>query len=240
MVAAKRPYACLQCNVSSVTLAESDRSFDKPMPNHFYEDPFELQHISDADHVRSRYRMYIGDVEAIQTPNCLLRDAFCLAIDQVLAKTCSRIRVEFTSSGTATLDHDGVSPGVHPENRFDGKSETEMIVSTLRFCQHRAAHEYVAEQICRNSFSVVNFLSDYFRVDNYHSSGHWSQSYARGVPTEPFHRIGACERSGMTIEFRPDQTMFSNARFDVDDMVKWFSELPLDHSAFTIEWLDNC
>ena len=209
------------------------------MPNRSYEDPFELQHISDADHVRERYRMYIGDVESSQTPNCLLRDAFCLAIDQLLAKTCSRIRVEFTLSGTATVDHNGIPSGVYPEDRFDGKSETEMIVSTLRFCQRRAAHEYVTDHVCRNSFPVVNFLSDYFRIDNYHSTGHWSQSYVRGIPKESFHRVDACDRSGMTIEFRPDHAMFGNTTFDLHEMVEWFNGLPLDHSAFTIEWIDK-
>ncbi len=201
--------------------------------------PSELQHISDAEHVRERYRMYLGDIDAAQTPNCLLREAFCLTLDQILAKTCSKVCVTFTPCGTVAIDHNGQSPGVAPEDQFDGKSETEMIVSVLRFCQKRAAHEYVAEHICRNSFPVVNFLSETFRIDCYHATGHWSQCYARGIPTEQIHRVDACARTGVKIEFRPDQAMFGKPRFDLHEMVAWFSQLPLDHSSFAIEWIDN-
>ena len=199
----------------------------------------DLEHISDADHVRERYRMYIGDVDTEQTANCLMRDAFCLAIDQIIAKTCSHVRVTFTPTGAASIDHDGTPPGVEPENRYDGKSETEMIVSVMRFCQRRAAHEYVAENVCRNSFPVVNFLSEHFRIDNFHPTGHWSQAYARGIPNESFHRVGACGRSGVSVEFKPDQSIFGNTQFDAADMIDWFKQLPIDHSKFAIEWADQ-
>ncbi len=43
----------------------------------------------------------------------------------------------------------------------------------------------------------------------------------------------------MTIEFRPDRAMFGNTPFDPHEMVEWFKGLPLDHSAFTIEWIDK-
>ena len=199
----------------------------------------DLEYQSDADHVRERYRMYIGDVEAEHTANCLIRDAFCLAIDQILANTCSLIRVTFTPAGAASIDHDGTSPGIEPENLYDGKSETEMIVSVMRFCQRRAAHEYVAENVCRNSFPVVNFLSEHFRIDNFHPTGHWSQTYARGVPTELFHRVGACNRSGVCVEFKPDQSIFRNTQFDAADIIVWFKQLPIDHSKFAIKWVDQ-
>lgn len=199
----------------------------------------DLEHLSDVDHVRERYRMYIGDVEAQQTANCLMRDAFCLAIDQIIAGTCSRVRVTFTPTGAVSIDHNGASPGVELEDRYGDKSETERIVSVMRFCQRRAAHEYVAAHVCRYSFPIVNFLSSHFRIDNFHPMGHWSQTYACGVPTEPFHRVGPCDRSGVSVEFQPDQAIFGASQFDVADMKDWFTQLPIDHSKVAVEWIDQ-
>jgi len=45
-------------------------------------EPNELRHITDLEHFHKRPSMYFGDLGAATIPNCLAREAYCLAIDQ--------------------------------------------------------------------------------------------------------------------------------------------------------------
>ncbi|MEM7315852.1 MAG: hypothetical protein AAF497_22180, partial [Planctomycetota bacterium] len=80
------------------------------MPDSYESD--ELRHITDLQHVRERPAIYFGDLDARTIPNCLAREAYCLAIDQIIANTCTRMTTDFAADGFASVTHNGTPLGV--------------------------------------------------------------------------------------------------------------------------------
>lgn len=199
-------------------------------------DGSEIVRLSDAEHVRQRPRMYLGDIDFAQSGNCLARESLCLAIDQVARQTCRTLTVQHHRDGRLVHLHDGEPLGVDPQTRHHGKSECELVAEALWMCQLRAKSEWVSADVCKVSLPTVNFLSAFFRLDSFHPSGHYSVKYARGVSETGLQRLGDCSKSGVRIEFRLDHTILGKTSFDLDSLREWFEGLPLPHSHVDVTW----
>ncbi len=198
----------------------------------------ELRHITDLQHVRERPAMYFGDLDAPSIPNCLAREAFCLAIDQIVARTCSQMTTEFAADGFVSVAHNGTPLGVDMDSRFPNMSEMQAVAEVMSFCADRAGSEYVHSNVCKNGMTALNALSERFELHNYRDGRHYILAYDFGEREAPLQSVGPTSYCGVTVRFKPDGNMVRHTRFDAVQLQKWFAALPIDCSGVAIKWND--
>ena len=207
------------------------------MPDSYESD--ELRHISDLQHVRERPAMYFGDLDAPTIPNCLAREAFCLAIDQIVANTCTRMATEFAADGFASVTHNGTPLGVVDDPRFPDMSEMQAVAEIMGFCADHAASEYVHSNVCKNGMTALNALCERFELHNYHDGTHYLLAYNCGERESPLQTVGPIDACGVTVRFKPDGGMVRHTEFDAIQLQQWFMSIPIDTSGVDIEWNDH-
>ena len=82
--------------------------------------------------------------------------------------------------------------------------------------------------------SVVNFLSEWLRLEIHRDGKVWEQMYHRGVPQEPLKAIGTTRRTGTIVTFKPDPEIFSVLEFHPDLLVRHLRELAFLNSGIEI------
>ena len=87
--------------------------------------------------------------------------------------------------------------------------------------------------------SVVNFLSEWLRLEIRRDGGVWEQEYRRGVPVADLHRIGQSNKTGTLVSFKPDAEIFSILEFHHDLLVQRLRELAFLNPGLVIRFYDE-
>lgn len=199
----------------------------------------ELRHITDLQHVRKRPAMYFGDLDASTIPNCLAREAYCLAIDQIVAESCNQMTTEFTTDGFASVTHDGTPLGVVDDARFPNMSEMQAVAEIMGFCADHAASEYVHSNVCKNGMTALNALCERFELHNYRDGRHYLLAYNFGERESSLQSVGPTDACGVTVRFKPDSGMVRHTEFNPQHLQQWFMSVPIDTSGVAINWNDR-
>ena len=198
----------------------------------------DIERITDLDAVRRRPGMYFN-LKSPLVANCMARESYCLAIDQISAGNCTKLISEFSADGFATITHNGEPLGVDSNNGIHGSSEMLFVAERLAFCAEHAASDYVNTHVCKNGMTALNACCDVFEFNNFHNNVHYRLSYKKGKRNSDIENLGDCTNRGVMIRFKPDATIIPTIAFDVDELRRWFETIPVDQSKVDIEWRDN-
>ena len=227
-----RSVSQLDCQLTGPGDAGRYRARNTPMSD-------ELEHITDLQHVRERPAMYFGDLDAPTIPNCLAREAYCLAIDQIVAGTCTQLTTDITSDGFASVAHNGTALGIEPESRFPDMSEMQVVAELIGFCADRAASEYVHSHVCKNGMTALNALCERFELHNFTDGSHYLLAYNCGEREMTLQYLGSTTETGVSIRFKPDRKMVTYTQFDLVELAQWFSSIPIETDNVDIQWNDH-
>src|SRR6185369_15975703 len=73
--------------------------------------------------------------------------------------------------------------------------------------------------------SAVNAVSEWLKLEIKREAKVWFQEYARGVPLAPLKAIGATDKTGTKITFKPDPEVFTAVEFSFDILASRLREL---------------
>lgn len=188
--------------------------------------------------VRKRPGMYIGDTN-INGLHHMIYEVVDNSIDEAMAGFCDTIDVELTTEGSCIVSDNGrgIPVGIHPSENIP----TLTVVLTVLHAGGKFDKDTykVSGGLHGVGVSVVNALSKKLIATVEREGEIYRQEFAKGIVTSDFEVIGKSQRSGTTIEFFPDESIFELTEFDYEILAKRFKELAYLNPKITINFKDN-
>lgn len=188
--------------------------------------------------VRKRPAMYIGDVGE-RGLHHLIQEVVDNSIDEALAGYCSNITVTLHSDGSCSVQDDGrgIPTGPHPVKKI---STLEVVMCTLHAGGKFDKNTYkVSGGLHGVGVSCVNALSTTLVATIEREGKMYQQTYHEGHPEAPVSEIGTSKKSGTTVRFWPDGTIFKTTVFRFDKVADRLRELAFLNPDVTIHLYDE-
>ena len=173
-------------------------------------DDSQIQVLEGLEAVRKRPGMYIGTTSE-KGLHHLVYEIVDNSIDEALAGECSKITVEIHTDGSVSVQDDGrgIPSGIHPTK---GIPTLEVVYTLLHAGGKFGGGGYkIAGGLHGVGASVVNALSEWLEIDNYHGGQRCTERFEKGKVARPFYEEEATEdRHGVYVRFKPDPTIFTD------------------------------
>ena len=201
----------------------------------------DIQVLEGLEAVRKRPGMYIGNTNEAGLHH-LVWEIVDNAVDEALAGYCDDIEVEIEKGNVITVKDDGrgMPTGM---NEKTGLSTIETIFTVLHAGGKFGGGGYkVSGGLHGVGASVVNALSDWLEVRVYRDGKVYYQRFENGGhPVEPLKVIDECsvDRTGTTVTFHADPTMFETTVYNWDTLYKRLQEMAFLNKGIRITLIDH-
>ena len=200
--------------------------------------------LSDRDHVRERYGMYIGD-SATSGLHHLVYELVNNSIDEVMAGHATHVVVTVNGDGSVSVEDDG--RGIPIEKHEQTSEAKGRDVSTLEAVM---TNLNMGAKFDKNSYKTsgglhgiglkaVNFLSRWCEATICRGGAMYQQEFEAGVPLGELKRVGSTTKRGTKITFKPDGEIFTTTKFQYDVLQRRLRELAFLNRGVKIRIVDE-
>jgi topoisomerase-4 subunit B len=168
----------------------------------------DIEVLEGLEPVRRRPGMYIGGTDAVALHH-LAAEILDNAMDEAVAGYASRIEVEFAAGDVLTVRDNGRGIPVDAHPKFKNKSALEVIMTTLHSGGKFGGKVYdTSGGLHGVGASVVNALSEWMEVEVARDKRGHKMRFARGKAVGKLKDLGAVNRRGTIVTFKPDTQIF--------------------------------
>ncbi len=188
--------------------------------------------------VRKRPGMYIGSTDK-RGLHHLVWEIVDNGIDEAINGYGNHLKVTIHKDGSVSVSDEGrgVPVGLHES----GKSTPEVIYTVLHAGGKFQEGGYkVSGGLHGVGASVVNALSKWMRVSINRDGGKYEISFKDGGHLdEPLKKVGTTNRTGTTVRFMPDDSIFSATTFSFTTICERMQESAFLIKGLTIDVIDE-
>ena len=198
-----------------------------------------IQALEGMEHVRMRPSMYIGDVGA-RGLHHLVYEVVDNSIDEALAGHCDKISVIINEDNSITTEDNGrgIPVGIHKK---EGVSALEVVMTKIGAGGKFDKDSYkVSGGLHGVGVSCVNALSEELTATVFHDGKTFEQIYKRGKPVSPVQEVGASDKRGTIVKFKPDPEIFQQVlEYSYETLANRMRELSYLNKGITITLEDR-
>ncbi|MHB1426024.1 MAG: DNA gyrase subunit B [Gemmataceae bacterium] len=197
-----------------------------------------VQILRDADHIRKRPGVYIGDV-ASGGLHHLVYELVYNSVDEAVAGHCHHIQVKINEDGSVSVKDDG--RGIPVDEHPVAKRPTlEVVLTTVGAGAKFDKGSYkVSLGLHGMGAKAVTALSEWTEAEVRRNGRVYKQEYARGKVVTEVKDIGAAKGTGTLITFKPDSEIFKDTRFDYDTLETRLRELAFLNKGLVFHLIDK-
>jgi DNA gyrase subunit B len=185
--------------------------------------------------VRKRPGMYIGDTSE-KGLHHLIYEVIDNSIDEAMAGFCNKIDVKINKDGSVTISDNGrgIPVDMHPTEHMPAAT---VVLTVLHAGGKFDSDTYkVSGGLHGVGVSVVNALSKKLIMTIKRDGKVYEQTFEKGKIVTELEIIGTTNRTGTTIQFWPDDTIFETTDFKSSILIKRFKELAYLNPQITINF----
>ena len=190
--------------------------------------------------VRLRPAMYIGSTSKYGLHK-LVDEIVDNSVDEAMAGYCTDIDVTLNADGSVTVEDNGRGIPVDPHPVYKIPT-VEVVITKLHAGGKFDKGSYkISGGLHGVGISVVAALSKYFKVTVRRDGKIYQQEYEIGKPVSKLKVIGEIDKkiTGTTINFTPDDTIFSTIKFDFSVLETRFREIAFLNKGVKISLTDK-
>ncbi|MFV5995273.1 DNA topoisomerase (ATP-hydrolyzing) subunit B [Streptomyces sp. NPDC056231] len=190
------------------------------------------------DAVRKRPGMYIGSTGE-RGLHHLVQELVDNSVDEALAGVADRIDVTILADGGVRVVDNGrgIPVGMHPVEK---RPAVEVVLTVLHAGGKFGGGGYaVSGGLHGVGLSVVNALSTRLSAEIWTDGHRWTQDYRNGAPTAPLGRHEATSRTGTSLTFWADGSIFETTEYSFETLARRFQEMAFLNRGLTLTLTDE-